>query len=164
MPNRFDELLTSISQEEEDLSLSSREKNESFQESSSPAAAASGLQTESAKGRDLTVSTLVHLMGLPSHHQIAVLEAKLDAITSKITALSSRVDRFSKHVSSLTNEQYLDRIDFQLADIRTLIKKVFPRIAAMDSEDGISEDDSSSQRGQISLTSSPEKVGKLEDD
>ena len=109
---------------------------------------------ELGKSRELTVSTLFHLMGLPSQQQLGVIEAKLDSLSNKLTALSSRIDRMSKYMSTSSNEQYLDRIDFQLADLRTMIKKVFPRVAAME---GLNMDSSEhpAHRGQMSLTSEP---------
>lgn len=85
--------------------------------------------------RDVPISTLIHLLGLPTQQQVALVEAKIDSLASKITALATRLDRINKTVSVLPGEQYLDRIDYQIADLRTLIKKLAPRLS-MDEESG----------------------------
>lgn len=81
-------------------------------------------------GRDVPVSALVHLLGLPTSAEIQVIESKLDILSSRISAIASKVDRLSQQVGTLANEFYIDRIDFQISEIRTLMKRVFPQMVS----------------------------------
>jgi hypothetical protein len=91
--------------------------------------------------RDLMVSTLVHLMGLPTGKQLEVLETKVDAVASKLTTLSLKLDRLAAQEDERDMGSVLDRIDLQIADLRTLIKKVLPRAMVSEGDLVISDED-----------------------
>lgn len=79
-------------------------------------------------GRDVPISALVHLLGLPTSSELSVIESKIDMIGAKLSSVGAKVDRLSQQIGTLANEFYIDRIDFQISEIRTLMKKVFPHV------------------------------------
>ncbi len=91
--------------------------------------------------RDLMVSTLMHLMGLPSSKQLGVLERKVDALAGKLTALSLKIDRYAGKKEDTEIDGVLERIDLQIADLRNLIKTVLPKAMVADGDVLISDDD-----------------------
>ncbi len=89
-----------------------------------------GTSSEVSGSRDLMVSTLMHLMGLPTSKSLDVVEAKLDALTSKVTALSLKLDRMMGEDGDRDIDMVLERIEYQVSDLRSLIKKVLPSAIA----------------------------------
>lgn len=85
---------------------------------------------QSAHQNEMPVSTLLHLMGLPTNSEIQMLESKLDLLTSKLTRIALQVERMGTQFTALADNLYMDRIDFQLADLRNVIKKLFPKAMA----------------------------------
>lgn len=104
-----------------------------------------------AKSREMSLSSFIHLMGLPTANQITVLEAKIDSLTAKVNSLASKFERINQQFQASSNERYLDRIDYQLADLRAIIKKIFPRVAAMEQISDVEQERESS--GKMTLTS-----------
>ena len=88
----------------------------------------SKLKRKPTSNRDVPIATIVHLLGISTTNDLAALEQKLDVLQSKITSVALKVDRMSAQLTQLSNDLYLDRIDFQLADIRQMMKKVFPHV------------------------------------
>ena len=78
--------------------------------------------------REVPVSTIVHLMGLASQADFSMLDNKLDMLNSKITAMQLKIDRLASQLSSQTQETYIERLDFQIADIRSMMRKVVPTL------------------------------------
>lgn len=100
-----------------------------------------GKRSGGSATRELTVSTLIHLMGLTTSNELAVLETKVDSIARKVNTLSLKLDRLAKESDERDFGSVLDRIDLQIADLRTLIKKVLPR-AIVDECDLVVTDES----------------------
>lgn len=84
---------------------------------------ASKSSSDHTQGKEFTVSALLHLLGLPTKAQVQVLESKLDAATAKLSTMSSKVERLSQQSDAAKNESLLERIDFQLSEIRAVLKK-----------------------------------------
>ena len=98
-------------------------------------------------GRDLQVSALVHLLGLPTKDELKVLEKKVDLITNKLTTLGVKVDRLMTEMTQSDLSSALDRIDSQIADLRAVIKKVLPKAIVSGTEsDSLSIGDDSMSR------------------
>jgi hypothetical protein len=70
-----------------------------------------------------------------------VLETKVDAVASKLTTLSLKLDRLAAQEDERDMGSVLDRIDLQIADLRTLIKKVLPRAMVSEGDLVISDED-----------------------
>lgn len=82
---------------------------------------------------EIPVSTIVRMMGLPTKHELALLEQKIDALTGKINILGSKLERI---VSNFEHGSEFDRIDVQLTDIRTTLREVLPKIVSQLSGSG----------------------------
>lgn len=108
----------------------------------------------SATSREVPVSTIVHLLGVPTQQDIRVLESKIDMLSSKLTAVALKLDRVAGQVATMANEFYLDRIDFQISDIRALMRKVFPQFVGA-SESNISLKDAVEGRQKEKPASDP---------
>jgi hypothetical protein len=76
--------------------------------------------------RELTVNSLMHLMGLPTNSQVNLLDTKLDLILSKLGLLQSKVDRLQSQFELINSQSQLERVEFQLTEIRSIMKKFFP--------------------------------------
>lgn len=83
-----------------------------------------------AGARDVSASTIVHLMGLATSQQLNVIESRIDVIASKMASLFAKMERMEERVAEVYGDTYLDRIDFQLSEMRQLMKKVFPKAMA----------------------------------
>ena len=87
-------------------------------------------QTSSACGsKDMGISALIHLLGLPTSGQVGVLEGRIDALEVRISSLILKLEKLSAHFEKSVNDSALDRIDFQLSDARALLKKIAGSIA-----------------------------------
>lgn len=70
--------------------------------------------------RDVPVSTLVRLMGLPTAADLTVLETKIDILTTKVATVGARVERIASQLMEIFHD--FDRFDVQIADLREFIK------------------------------------------
>lgn len=77
--------------------------------------------------REVPASTIVHLMGLATSKELGVLEAKIDVLTSRIAAVTSKLDRLGGQLNSVFDDLSLERVESQLAEIRLALKKTFPK-------------------------------------
>lgn len=95
-----------------------------------------------SSGREVTVNTLVHLLGVSTANQVSVLEAKVDELTAQMNLVLSKLERMNTNLQQSKSEATLDRVDYQLSDLRALLKKVFPKLIAgadLDAPSGDSE-------------------------
>lgn len=76
--------------------------------------------------RELTIQSLVHLMGLPTGVQVSVLDTKLDLISARLGTIQSKIDRLQSQIDIVLNESQSERMEFQLTEIRSIMKKFFP--------------------------------------
>ncbi|MCC6932623.1 MAG: hypothetical protein IT292_05145 [Deltaproteobacteria bacterium] len=95
-------------------------------------------------GRDLQVSALVHLMGLPTKDDYKVLEKKVDLLSNKLTSLAVKVDRVLTEISQSEIIGAIERVDLQISDLRAVIKKYLPKTSSHEGDATISETGSSS--------------------
>ncbi|MCB0324557.1 MAG: hypothetical protein KDD69_13335 [Bdellovibrionales bacterium] len=90
-----------------------------------------GVQTS----REVPVSAVVHLLGLSTSAQVTVLESTLDLIMTRLNSLTHKVDRLSTLIEASHNQSLLDRFDYQLSDIKSILKKVLPHTVTTIAED-----------------------------
>ena len=105
-----------INTEDETVALEETKKPSSFLSS----------RTSIGSSRELTVSSLVHLMGLPTGLQIGVLDTKLDLVAAKLSTVQAKLEKIQTQMELLTTESPLERIEFQLTEVRSVMKKFFP--------------------------------------
>ncbi|MDD2943397.1 MAG: hypothetical protein PHC51_10585 [bacterium] len=131
----------------------------------SPALAAPRAST----GRDVTVSSLLHLMGLPTVGSIELLEKKVDILSSKLASITVKIDRLVAQVNKTAGESYLDRIDYQLSELRTILKSGKAPVKGAEVTDyspvgsvAGDNDDGESGEHELSLSSVPEGSSEKE--
>jgi outer membrane murein-binding lipoprotein Lpp len=78
------------------------------------------------QGREMSLSTLVHLLGLSTASQTNLLETKVEALNTKISALLLKLDRVVTELGAIKADAAVDRIDFQITEIRALLKRMVP--------------------------------------
>jgi len=71
--------------------------------------------------REVPVSTVVRLMGLPTSSDLSVLESKIDSMSSKLTSAVYKIDRMSQQLQTLFQDS--DRANTQVAELRDFMKK-----------------------------------------
>ena len=108
---------------------SSRVKAEGTEASSAAATLQRRMGTVGT-GREISLATLVHLMGLPTANQISLLETKIDLLTNRVGQVLAKLERMSHELENMKSDATIDRIDFQLTDIRALLKRTIPVSAA----------------------------------
>ena len=79
-----------------------------------------------SSSRELTVNSLIHLMGLPTTVQLNVVDTKLDLLTSKLSTIQSKLERIQSQLDLVTTNSPMERIEFQMTEVRTIMKKFFP--------------------------------------
>lgn len=114
-----------------------------------------------SSGRDISLTTLVHLLGLPTATQVDLLETKLDLLSTKVSQILVKLDRLVTDLSTMKNDATVDRIDFQLSDIRALLKRLVPTGIIGDPEPKSDSSKSASNRAKI-LTSDAPAAAKAE--
>jgi hypothetical protein len=108
--------------------------------------------------REMSVSTLVHLLGLPSAVQFSILEGRVEALSSRISAVLAKIDRLTNQMEATKTDTLIDRLEFQLSDIRTMLKKVVPGGNSSSSKLEAAKRGASDGRKPVVMTSAP--VGK----
>jgi hypothetical protein len=78
-----------------------------------------------AQSREVAVSTIIRLLGIPTVDDIALVEKKVDALTAKISSVQQRVERLASAIQSGSD---FERFDVQLGDIHNLLKELLPRV------------------------------------
>jgi hypothetical protein len=86
--------------------------------------------TEPAAKREVTTAAVVSLLGIPTSAEFAAFEEKFADLSAKVTNLQLNFNRLMTQIKTILDESYLERIDFQLADIRVLMKAAFPEVVA----------------------------------
>ncbi len=116
------------------------------------AALSESRQTAPSHSRDVPVSSIVHLMGLATAKQLGVVEKQLDILTNRLTLLTTKIDRITTQLEVAQDGATLDRIDFQLADMKSILKKVLPHAMT-----GFVEGGESGSRPIVVSSSTPEE-------
>lgn len=73
--------------------------------------------------REMTLATLVHLLGLPTAQQLSAVENKIDLLLAKLGSITARIELLERQKES-GGENAISRIDFQLTEIKAILKKV----------------------------------------
>ena len=76
-----------------------------------------------ASSRELSVATLVHLLGLPTMTQMAAMESSVDLMARKMQSISAQLEKISTELQVLSADNSSERVDFQLNEIRALLKR-----------------------------------------
>lgn len=71
---------------------------------------------------DVSASTIAKMMGLITSKEFQVLEGKIDLSLNRINNIQAKMEKIQSSFASLPTGHDLERIDVQLAALRTLIK------------------------------------------
>jgi len=113
-------------------------------------------------GREMTLSTLVHLLGLSTASQINLLDSKFDVVNAKLTTILSKVERLAADLAVVKGEGAIDRIDFALTEMRVLLKRLVPSAGTVDAEPK-SDSARPSARAKILSSETPKAEAKAPD-
>ncbi|MEZ4753310.1 MAG: hypothetical protein R3A13_03250 [Bdellovibrionota bacterium] len=89
-------------------------------ESESTAEKISGV--DSSRG-EIKASTVARMMGLMTVSDMTLFESKIDLITTKVNNIGVRLEKVTAAINSVPAGSDLDRIEAQLASLRTLLKE-----------------------------------------
>ncbi len=78
--------------------------------------------------REMTTTTLVRLMGLPTATEFSMLESKIDNLSSKVSTLVSKLERLSGQMPQLFHD--FDRTNTQIADLREFVRKALASVVS----------------------------------
>ncbi|MCB0337376.1 MAG: hypothetical protein KDD62_13765, partial [Bdellovibrionales bacterium] len=76
------------------------------------------------KRGEVTASTLGKLMGLATSNEMRLMEGKVDLLSTRVNAIIMKLEKMALLIQDTPSSSDLDRIDVQLASLRTLIKDV----------------------------------------
>ncbi|MCB0317402.1 MAG: hypothetical protein KDD56_01500 [Bdellovibrionales bacterium] len=118
---------------EEQVSASEEVKQENSEEQKSEtqiqqtgidlgSTAASMLELNQNRG-DVKASTVARMMGLMTVSDLKLFESKIDLMSTKVNNLVIRLERLTAQVESLPGGNEFERIEAQLASMRTLLKE-----------------------------------------
>lgn len=113
-----------------DTSATGSPSDDAGQQKSDATASERRAAAASAASRDVPLSTFVHLLGLSTSSQVSLIESKVDMLTSKVATALLKLERLTTDLTDIKADAAIDRIDFQLNDIRALLKKIAPMMAA----------------------------------
>lgn len=77
-----------------------------------------------AAQKDVSVATVVRLMGLPTAAELRIVEQKIDTLTTRLTAMGQKLDRIAGAVQSSSD---VDSVQVQIADVKRLVKELMTK-------------------------------------
>ena len=72
---------------------------------------------------EVSAATIGRMMGLASTRELTLLDGKLDLVMSKVNNLTVRLDKVLSVLSSAPTGKDLERIDVQIAALRTMLRE-----------------------------------------
>jgi len=78
------------------------------------------------KPKELTVTTLINLLGLPTSKQITLLDSKMDLVLTKFSTLQRTTENLYNQMSQFEANSQSERIEFRVNEILSIMKKFFP--------------------------------------
>ncbi len=117
----------------------SADKPTSTPSPATPAASESGATRILSVGDDpgrgeVSAATIGRMMGLASVRELNLLDSKLELMMSKVNNLTARLERILSILGSAPTGKDLERIDVQIAALRTELKVAMGGEAAGDSD------------------------------
>lgn len=88
---------------------------------------------ESKKG-EVTAKTVGRLLGLATVGELKLLEAKLDLMSTRLSTTLSKIDKFMGQLSKLPTGSDHERLEVQIASLRSQIQQVLAAVTS-DKED-----------------------------
>ncbi|MCB0309801.1 MAG: hypothetical protein KDD42_01120 [Bdellovibrionales bacterium] len=81
-------------------------------------------QANSGNGtqREVSATTIGRMMGLATYADLELITTKLDLFSTKINGMATRMEKVMEAVKGMPSGADLERIDVQIASLRTLIR------------------------------------------
>ena len=86
-------------------------------------------QTVGGQKQDVTATTIARMMGVATNTDLKLIEGKVDLLSGRLHNLGVRIERIITVIDSLPSGADFERIDAQLAALRTLVKETVASLA-----------------------------------
>lgn len=80
--------------------------------------------SSTAAQKEVSVATVVRLMGLPTTSEFRLLEQKVDTLLTRITAMGQKLDRLAGNIQSSSD---VDSVQVQISDVKRLVKELMAK-------------------------------------
>jgi hypothetical protein len=75
--------------------------------------------------REISAATIGRMMGLATVSEVKLLEGKMDLLSTKISAITAKLDRLIATANHFPTGSDLERIDVQIGSLKNLLKEGF---------------------------------------
>lgn len=113
------------------------------------------VDAKKAASRDVPISTVVHLLGLPTAQQLSILEGKVDLLNTKLSSVLSKLEKMGTEISAIKADATVGRIDFQINEIKALLKRI---VGGTTASVGGTEAKSSLSKARVIASETPESA------
>ncbi|MEY4669223.1 MAG: hypothetical protein RL518_1922 [Pseudomonadota bacterium] len=79
---------------------------------------------------DVSAATVARMMGIASTSDLRLLEGRVDLLTSKVSAILTKVDRCLSMFSSIPSASDIGRLEIQVATIKSMMKELLDSVGA----------------------------------
>ncbi len=89
---------------------------------SEPIDTASRVKADLGKTHEVSAATVGRMLGLASSNEVLLLEGKIDLISTKLSTMALRIEKMANTMAAAPTGSDMERLDAQIASLRTLIK------------------------------------------
>jgi len=114
-----------------------------------------------AARREVHASTITQMMGIATRSEMELLEGKIDLLTSKMNAVSIRLEKMSSTFQKMPTGSDLERIDVNIGALKTLIRDAMRELSFLQQSSGTATQDIESESG---LKTTPAETSIIESD
>ena len=79
---------------------------------------------------DVSAATVARMMGIASTSDLRVLEGRVDLLTSKVSAILTKMDRCLSMFSSIPTASDIGRLEVQVAAVKSMMKELLDSVGA----------------------------------
>ena len=79
---------------------------------------------------DVSAATVARMMGIASTSDLRLLEGRVDLLTSKVSAILSKMDRCLSMFSSIPSASDIGRLEVQVAAIKSMMRELLDSVGA----------------------------------
>ena len=81
---------------------------------------------------DVSAQTVTRMMGIATVTDLKLVESRIDLLSTKVTAIMTKVDRISATVNALPSGSDMDRLEIQLGSLKSLVKEILEAVMTND--------------------------------
>lgn len=79
---------------------------------------------------DVSAATVARMMGIASTSDLRVLEGRVDLLTSKVSAILTKMDRCLSMFSSIPTASDIGRLEVQVSAVKSMMKELLDSVGA----------------------------------